>query len=518
MVMIRFLFAICLILFSYGFSYDDVIVDAGSVAKKLETAPVAYYGSLVSDNGFNQDQLIKINFEKDYPQVHKSFVEWSELKTARIKRDLAEAPEIVRKTFNLLLKKEFTGFYIIHKIVRVDKVYNKTSKTWENPKPEDKKKVLTQFAYVGPDIVRDSSSFKLIERVLTIPYMGSEDVPLKRVFFIDGVSAPIAFLEDSYLENVQFFPYRLNYTVEPNYAIEVRERMEKLVSDGAYKAAALLADSADLSLHSKALLKFLSEDYDFIANEDSLSDYWVTQNSYNYEDGLDHLLKWVGKRIYREKFRCEDLPKVPDRDNELLCVTIENIALGKYPGETIKRINGVGIALGGDLGIPFLVGDFPDYKPFLYFDVGFGVRIYDVVVAFEFTSRAMDAKCDSCGNFDYGIQSRLGYRLFETKYFEGVAFVNVGGAFYVVPDKEDEKRKNKQEGYFRYGAGAYVDLLVPSFIGTQMPLGDPFAGRVAFRLKAGFHNMKASKYGHADGISPYISLGLWIRGDFVGSR
>jgi hypothetical protein len=49
-------------------------------------------------------------------------------------------------------------------------------------------------------------------------------------------------------------------------------------------------------------------------------------------------------------------------------------------------------------------------------------------------------------------------------------------------------------------------------------LGDPFAGRVAFRLKAGFHNMKASKYGHADGISPYISLGLWIRGDFVGSR
>lgn len=518
MVMIRFLFAICLILFSYGFSYDDVIVDAGSVAKKLETAPVAYYGSLVSDNGFNQDQLIKINFEKDYPQVHKSFVEWSELKTARIERDLAEAPEIVRKTFNLLSKKELTGFYIIHKIVRVDKVYNKTLKTWENPKPEDKKKVLTQFAYIGPDIIRDSSSFKLIERVLTIPYMGSEDVPLKRVFFIDGVSAPVAFLEDSYLENVQFFPYRLNYTVEPNYAIEVRERMEKLVSDGAYKAAALLADSADLSLHSKALLKFLSEDYDFIANEDSLSDYWVTQNSYNYEDGLDHLLKWVGKRIYREKFRCEDLPKVPDRDNELLCETIENIALGKYLGETIKRINNVGIALGGDLGIPFLAGDFPDYKSFFFFNVALDFRIYNVMLSFEFNTRSLDEKCDSCGFLDYGIHSMLGYRVLKTKYFEGAAFANLGKAFYVVRRDGEEKRENKQESYFRYGFGAYVDYLFPSLVGKTMPEGDPIAGRIAIRLKAGFHNMKASKYGHSKGISPYISLGFRLRGDFVGCR
>jgi hypothetical protein len=106
----------------------------------------------------------------------------------------------------------------------------------------------------------------------------------------------------------------------------------------------------------------------------------------------------------------------------------------------------------------------------------------------------------------------------KTEYFEGVGFANLGRAFYVVPTERDGKRANKQEGYFRYGLGAYVDLLVPNFIGKPMPEGDPLAGRIAIRLKAGFHNMKASKYGHSDGISPYISLGFRLRGDFVGSR
>ena len=512
--MTKFIFAIALTLLSYSFAFEDVLVNSESVAKKLETAPVAYYGSLINSNVYSKDKLPWVHFDKEYPDVYKFFMEWSELKTARMERDLAEAPENIRRTFELRSQKESNGFYLIHNIIRVDKVYDKTTKTWVNPPLEKSKKVFTQFAYMGPDILRDSSSFKLIQRVISVPEFNPDSLN-KRIFFLDGVSEPIAFLDSPHLENVQFFPYRLNYSVEPNPAIEVRKRIESLVYAGDYAAADLLADSADLSPRSKVLLKYLNRDYEFIANKDSVSERLVRNGTYRYEDGLDLLLNRTAERDYREKFKCEELQDKPEFHKDLVCPMMESIALGKMMKTLIEGESYFSLGLGADFGFPFLVGDFPDYKSYFLFNVALDFRIYDVVFGFDFTGRALDAKCDSCGDFDYAIQASFGYRFFKTEYFEGAAFGNLGRAFYVVPTEKDGKRENKQEGYFRYGLGAYMDLLVPSIVGKAKPDGDPIAGRIALRLKAGFHNMKASKYGHSDGISPYISLGFRLRGDLI---
>ena len=512
--MTKFIFAIALTLLSYSFAFEDVLVNSESVAKKLETAPVAYYGSLINSNVYSKDKLPWVHFDKEYPDVYKSFMEWSELKTARMERDLAEAPENVRKTFELRSQKESNGFYLIHNIIRVDKVYDKTTKTWVNPPLEKSKKVFTQFAYMGPDILRDSSSFKLIQRVISVPEFNPDSLN-KRIFFLDGVSEPVAFLDSPHLASVQFFPYRLNYSVEPNPAIEVRKRIESLVYAGDYAAADLLVDSADLSPRSKVLLKYLNRDYEFIANKDSVSERLVRIGTYRYEDGLDLLLNRTAERDYNEKFKCEELQDKPEYHKDLVCPMMESIALGKMMKTLIEGESYFSLGLGADFGIPFLVGDFPDYKSYFLFNVALDFRIYDVVFGFDFTGRALDAKCDSCGDFDYAIQASFGYRFFKTEYFEGAAFGNLGRAFYVVPTEKDGKRENKQEGYFRYGLGAYMDLLVPSIVGKVKPDGDPIAGRIALRLKAGFHNMKASKYGHSDGISPYISLGFRLRGDLI---
>lgn len=158
--MTQFIFAIVLTFLSYSFAFDDVVVNSEMVAKKLESAPVAYYGSLINSNVYSMDKLPWVLFDKDYPEVYKSFMEWSELKTARMQRDLADASEILRKTFELRSQKESNGFYLIHNIIHVDKVFDKATRTWVNPPPENSKKVFTQFAYMGPDILRDSSSFK----------------------------------------------------------------------------------------------------------------------------------------------------------------------------------------------------------------------------------------------------------------------------------------------------------------------------------------------------------------------
>ena len=201
--MVKYIFAIVLTLLSYSFAYDDMLVNSVTVAKKLETAPVAYYGSLITGNVYSEDRLPWVNFDKEYPDVYKSFMEWSELKTARMQRDLAEAPEIVRKTFELRSQKETNGFYLIHNIIHVDKIYDKETKTWVDPPVEKTKKVFTQFAYMGPDILKDSSSFKLIQRVIAVPKFDSE-IPNKRIFFLEGVSESVAFLDVQSLENVQF--------------------------------------------------------------------------------------------------------------------------------------------------------------------------------------------------------------------------------------------------------------------------------------------------------------------------
>ena len=510
--MTQFIFAIVLTFLSYSFAFDDVVVNSEMVAKKLESAPVAYYGSLINSNVYSMDKLPWVHFDQEFPDVYKSFMEWSELKMARMQRDLAEAPEIVRKTFELRSHKESSDFYLIHNIIRVDKVYDKATKTWVNPPPEKSKKVFTQFAYVGPDVLRDFSSFKLVERIICNPNLNYEK-PDKRIFFLDGVSESVAFLDAPNLENVQFLPYRLYYSVKPNQAIEVRKRIESLVYEGDYAIAAMLADSADLSPRSKAILKYLNRDYEFILNKDSVFNHLVSQSTYHYEDGLDLLLKRTAERDYHENFKCEELQDMSEVNKDMLCSVVESIVLGKMLNAMIVGESSFSLGLGSDFGIPFLAGDFPDYNSYFFFNAALDFRVYDVVFGFDFAIRALDAKCDSCGNLDYGIHSMLGYRFLKTKYFESAVFGNLGGAFFVVPTSKDEK--NKQESYFRYGLGAYVDYLFPSLEGKKLPAGDPLVGRFAIRLKAGFHNMKASKYGHSDGISPYISLGFRLRGDVV---
>ena len=510
--MTQFIFAIVLTFLSYSFAFDDVVVNSEMVAKKLESAPVAYYGSLINSNVYSMDKLPWVHFDQEFPDVYKSFMEWSELKMARMQRDLAEAPEIVRKTFELRSHKESSDFYLIHNIIRVDKVYDKATKTWVNPPPEKSKKVFTQFAYAGPDIIKDSSSFKLVQRVISIPIFNLE-IPNKQIFFLDGVSESVAFLDTPNLENVQFLPYRLYYSVEPNQAIGVRKRIESLVYAGDYATAAMLADSADLSPRSKAILKYLNRDYEFILNRDSVFNHLVSQSTYRYEDGLDLLLKRTAERDYHENFKCEELQDKPEVNKDLACPIVEAIALGKMFKPLINGESSFSLGLGSDFGIPFLAGDFPDYNSYFFFNAALDFRVYDVVFGFDFAIRALDAKCDSCGNLDYGIHSMLGYRFLKTKYFESAVFGNLGGAFFVVPTSKDEK--NKQESYFRYGLGAYVDYIFPSLEGKKLPAGDPLVGRFAIRLKAGFDNMKASKYGHSNGISPYISLGFRLRGDVV---
>ena len=127
--MTQFIFAIVLTFLSYSFAFDDVVVQSESMAKKLEKAPIAYYGMLITSNVYSKDKLPWVLFDKDYPDVYKSFMEWSELKTARMQRDLADAPEILRKTFELRSQKESNGFYLIHNIIHVDKVYDKATRS-----------------------------------------------------------------------------------------------------------------------------------------------------------------------------------------------------------------------------------------------------------------------------------------------------------------------------------------------------------------------------------------------------
>lgn len=515
MKILKYFFLILLMAFSCAFADNDIQVDVETAAQKLERAPAAFYGSLVNSNVYSKDLLKFNDFQKIYPQAYKAFMEWSEFKMARMQRDLADAPELVRKTFELRSSAKTSGFYLIHNIVRVDKVYDKTSKSWRNPKSDEVKKVFISFAYVGPDIFRDSTSWQLTQRVISVPVSDVNERPVKRVFFVDGTSEPCAFLDQAHLEKLRFFAYRMSYNVEPNYAIEVRKHMETLVSSGDFAAAAQIADSADLSPRSKILLKLLNRDYEFIANKDSVSLYRVTENSYPYEDRLDGLLNDQAAFLYFKGSSCNTLPDIPDVGRDSLCLTVKKIALKQIPKMLIAGKSAFSFALGSDVGFPFLAGKFPDYKSYFYFDVVLDFCLYDVVFGFEFNGRALDGKCDSCGIFDYGIQSVLGYKWLTTNYFESAVFGNLGGAFYVVPRHEDKKRINKQEPYFRYGLGAYVDLLVPNIVGKPMPKGDPLVGRLAFRLKAGFHNMKASKYGDSDGISPYIAIGFLLRGDVV---
>ena len=208
-------------------SVADKFSQVQTVAQKLETAPVAYYGSLVQRKYLQKEfyRPESVEFEQKFPQVYKSFIGWSDQKLKRQNELLSRAPEEYQQMFEERFSSmEVKGFFLIHDEIRVDKVYDKETKTWVTPKPEDAKKELFSFAYVGPDISVDST-WKISQRVMVHLHDPEEKyLPVKRIFFMDGYSEECYSLMDtSFLEKIHYYPHRLKYDVKSNETLNVRE-------------------------------------------------------------------------------------------------------------------------------------------------------------------------------------------------------------------------------------------------------------------------------------------------------
>ena len=490
-------------------------VRSQSVASKLETAPVAYYGNLVEFRTYTEESLKSEHIDEAYPQLAESFVGWKNLKQKRQELLLSEAPEIYRKTFELNQSSFFLkGYFLLRYIVDVEKVYDKASKTWVAPTPENSQKSRFTFAYVGTDIVKDSADWQLVQRFFVKPSQKDfwrYETPRKRVFFLDGFSEPCGLFDDYSLGRVRYYPYRLKYNQELNYAIDVRQRMQKLVAAGEYSRAAQMADSANLSSRSKVLVKILNRDYDFIKSDDSTAFYLTDYGRLHYSDKLDSLLNDEVLYRYIDGSYCASIEKLSASDSADVCNIVRRVALKKLPeirpSKKFDRANAFKFTASFDMGPFFLNGKFPDVKPAHYSDYGFSVYDRKFVFGFDITSMSFDAQCDSCGTGDLGLHVMLGYAWLNTKYIEGAVFSNWGvGIFESAPKRENPKGMFLHEGYFRFGLGAYFDFLTPDLI--RDPANSSFESRLGLRLRFGFNNIKVSDVGHADGYAPYIALGL----------
>ena len=201
-------------------SVADKFSQVQTVAQKLETAPVAYYGSLVQRKYLQKEfyRPESFEFEQKFPQVYKSFIGWSDQKLKRQNELLSRAPEEYQQMFEERFSSmEVKGFFLIHDEIRVDKVYDKETKTWVTPKPEDAKKELFSFAYIGPDISQDSS-WNISQRMMShLSNPEDQSHPVKRIFFMDGYSEECYSLMDtSILERIHYLPHRLKYDVKSN--------------------------------------------------------------------------------------------------------------------------------------------------------------------------------------------------------------------------------------------------------------------------------------------------------------
>lgn len=208
-------------------SVADKFSQVQTVAQKLETAPVAYYGSLVQRKYLQKEfyRPESVEFEQKFPQVYKSFIGWSDQKLKRQNELLSRAPEEYQQMFEERFSSmEVKGFFLIHDEIRVDKVYDKETKTWVTPKPEDAKKELFSFAYVGPDISQDSS-WNISQRMMShLSNPEDQSHPVKRIFFMDGYSEECYSLMDtSILERIHYLPHRLKYDVKSNATLVVPE-------------------------------------------------------------------------------------------------------------------------------------------------------------------------------------------------------------------------------------------------------------------------------------------------------
>lgn len=514
------LICLCLLLSTLGFGWDGPVDEfmapeaKKTVAEKLETAPAAFYGTIESRDIYTD--MFHRGFDKDNPKVFNAFIGWKNFKQKRIETELANLPEVYRHTYHQN-NRPFWGestppyFFLIHDVIHVDLLYDKATKTWVKPAPENSKKSIFKMAYVGVDVTRDSLGAQLKQRVLLLPKMYKGN----RIFFLDGFTQPL----DSIAGEALVYPNHLYEKLEPDYAfenaLEKRKKLAKLVADENYAAACDLADFSFVSERSKILLHVLKNDYEFILNTDSAGRYLDGYNRYRFDDDLDHSLDEKVRRLYQSGAYCDALAKASDVDSAAVCKIVEKIALRKPPPRKRKFDEGFKFTAAVDVGRPFFIGDFPDYDPSVYFDIGFNIYVNKWVFGLETAIQKLDAKCDSCGTGDFGAHLVLGYKWFRTQHLESVGFMNLGFSALEVPPfpKSDSEAKYKHERYFCFGAGVYLDALFE--LGNSDADDDDYNPRrshlgqlLGVRLKLGFNNMNVSDIGHAKGISPYISLGL----------
>ncbi|OWV24215.1 hypothetical protein B7982_00395 [Fibrobacter sp. UWB2] len=466
-----------------------------SVAQKLEKAPIAYYGANLESVLYSIDdkQKLELKLAKNYPEVYKTFIGWADYKQKLLNERLDQAPEKYRHVFekrNAAMEQH--GFFLVHNLVLVEKIYDKNSKTWISPKPEEARKSLFYMAYVGVDISKDST-WKISQRLISL--LPNDDnqilgnVGKKRIFFLDGFSQECDDLtESSTLENLHYHPVRLKYDVPENPAVKIREKMQTLVEQGDYESAAVLADSADLSPRSKIIIKILNRDYEFVENKDSTMYYLDNYNDFYYVDKLDSVLDRAVFSMY---------------EKDPYCDIVEKVALYKKPVPIYTKEDNANLNSSIDIGRPTLKGDFPNYDPLLYVGINLNFSMEPWVFGIEWTFHVLESRCDSCGKLDIGIQGLLGFLWLKSKYIEGVVFGNLGSASFVYGD-----------AYIRYGVGTYFDLLFPSYIGKPVS-STKEKKRYGVRLKLGLLNMNNTKRGRAQGILPYVSLGFtwrWVWG------
>jgi hypothetical protein len=518
-MILKRLFLLLLLFFSFDYAEDYLrassIIKHEYVIKKLETAPVAYFGWEGDYQLYKEDLLKMGKFDVAYPSIYKAFIGWKEMFQERQKRLLTEAPEIYRKTFELHKKTDvLTDFYLIHNVIHVDLVYDKNKKTWHAPKPEESKKSIFVFGYVGPDILKDSTSWSIVHRLLLLPPRTSSwqaGNGKKHIYFLDGFSGSCSNFDNCSHENTRYFPYHLKYDVRPNSAIDVRERMESFISNGDYSAACLLADSADMSVRSKNLLKILNHDYEFIKNKDSTQFYLDKYNNYTYADNVDNLLETIVRNQNEDGSYCASLQGISRKDSALVCKIVQKIASEARPDYIFTQEGGWRFNMSFDVGKHFLVGNYSGVDPSWYLGVDINGYVKKYFFGIGVAARDFESKNDSCTSNNLSLFYTAGYLWLKTKYIESVAFGNLGFSTYNVSVLRNNNEKEYFSGsFFLYGLGVYFDVLSPNHIGSPSK-GNSFVNRFGARLKLGFHNMNISDVGHVNGFSPYVSLGFtWL--------
>ena len=489
----------------------DLVADKFSqkqtVLQKLEMAPVAYYGLISSETVYSNLNVPGQNFIDKFPKVYKAFLGWSDFKSKKVEASLSQVPESLRDMYEkryaaLTIK----GAVLLHQVIRVERFFDKEMKTWVQPKPEESMKNVFAFAYVGPDFTRDSLSWKLSQRMINTIRENNCDVK-KRIFFLDGFSGSIdSSLENAKLDTLRFFPRRIKYDVVLRPSVMVREKMKDLVKSGNFAAAGELADSADMSPRSRILLKILLRDYGFIENRDSIRYYNDDYNEFFYTDELDSVLARNVRAVYEDGSYCDAAQRDSRADGKKVCDAVKKIVNSELPGLVVKEEGRFRFNMSMDLGRQFLLGDFQDMQPKWRVDLGLGVYINRGILGVETDIRRYDSKSDAFGFSDFGANLMFGYLWLKTRYVESAVFGNLGFSKLEKHFRHDDTYDG--ESYFRYGAGGYLDLILPNHIGEPIQPRQTLVQRFSVRMKFAFHNMNVSDIHEAQGFTPYVALGL----------